>query len=78
MLLYSRWFNSDARWSKVLHVACKLQAVLYRDSVLRYLRRVILRVECTASAHRTIALVMRRPQGDGRLLWLLQPVVAHS
>ena len=59
------------RLYKVLLVACKLQAILYRDSVLHYLCRVILCVECTASAHRTIALVMRRPQGDGRLLWLL-------
>ena len=37
------------RLHKVLLVACKLQAILYRDSVLHYLCRVILCVECTAS-----------------------------
>ena len=59
-------------------VACNLLADLDRDSVLRCLYSIVLYVEYVHCAHGTSGIVVRQPQEDGRLLWLLQPVIDHS
>ena len=77
-LVESRWFNPHARWSKMASIACNLLADLDRDSVLRCLYSIVLHVEYVQCAHGTSGIVVRQPQEDGRLLWLLQPVIDHS
>ena len=59
-------------------IACNLLADLDQYSVLRCLYSIVLHVEYVECANETSGIVVRQPQENGRLLWLLQPVIDHS
>ena len=64
----ARWRVSPATcWQIWTEIPC--YAALYS---------IVLHVEYMQCAHGTSGIVVRQPQEDGRLLWLLQPVIDHS